>query len=398
MSAFLLWAALLLLLTLVFMLPPLLRHAARGNDAGTESSGGDASLAVLRDHLRELDADLERGLISPQAHAAARGELARRVAEDTGMPHGAPAGRPLRWSPPLVALLVPVGAAALYLVLGSPDAIVSADRQAHAPQSMEHAVAGLAQRLEAAPGDIEGWHMLARSYNAMERYEDAVRAYARLAALRPQDADVLADYADTLAMLNNRSLQGEPERLVLRALQADPGHPKAIALAGTAAFERQDYRQAVAHWERIMHLVPEDSELAASTAASIAEARRLMAGGGPAPRAAKAVTGTVDIDPALRARVPADATVFIYAKAAQGPSAPLAVVRRQVRDLPFAFRLDDTAAMAQGLKLSGHDRVVVGARISTSGNALDRQAGFEAVSEPVANDASGLRLTIAGTK
>lgn len=389
MSAFLLWAGAMLLVTLAFMLPPLLR----GTSSGRGNNEDAASLAVLRDHLRELDEDLERGLIGAEAYGIARAELTRRVAEEVGETAAQAPPRALRWSAPLVALLVPVGAAMLYVLLGSPDATVGDTAQAHGPQSMEKAVAGLAARLESSPEDVEGWHMLARSYNAMERYDDAVRAYARLERLRPHDAEVLADYADTLAMVNGRSLQGEPERLVERALQADPDHPKSIALAGTAAFERHDYIGAISHWERIMRLLPPDAGLATSTATSIAEARRRLAGGDDA-MAGQGITGTVDIDPAVRARVSQDDTVFVYAKAISGPPAPLAVVRRQVKDLPFEFRLDDASAMTEGLRLSAHKHVVVGARISRSGNALDRQSGYETVSQPVSTSFAGLRLKI----
>ena len=163
MSTFFLWAAALLLVTLVFMLPPLMRKASPGR--GSDEAA--ASLAVLRDHLRELDEDLERGLISADAYGIARAEQARRVVEEVGPGTAQAPLRTLRWSAPMVALLVPVGTAMLYVLLGSPDATVGNTAQVHAQQSMEHAVAGLARRLESSPEDIEGWHMLARSYNAM---------------------------------------------------------------------------------------------------------------------------------------------------------------------------------------------------------------------------------------
>lgn len=240
---------------------------------------------------------------------------------------------------------------------------------------------------------LKGGKMLARSYNALERYGDALRAYEHLVRLKPRDADVLADYADTLAMVNNRSLQGAPERLVGQALEANPVHPKALALAGTAAFERKQYQHAIGYWERIQHVMPPDSPLAQSTTNSIAEAKRRLHGDA-APVARNGVSGVVDIDPALRARVSEKDTVFIFAREVNGPSAPLAAIRRTVADLPFAFQLDDTAAMTAGRKLSGAAQVVVGARLSPSGNALDKQGRFEAVSEPVPNDAAGLQLRI----
>jgi cytochrome c-type biogenesis protein CcmH len=422
MTIFLLCIAALLLIALAFVLPPLLRS---GNDnASWETESAAASVAVLRDHLRELDADLARGAIGPQAHALAREELTRRVAEDSRLTETAAQSRAPRWSPMLVALLVPVGAMALYVLVGTPDALIASPQQAHGPQSMESAVDGLAKRLESDPDNAEGWDMLARSYNALERYDAALQAYAHLARLRPQDAGILADYADTMAMVNNRSLLGAPEQLLARALAADPDHPKALALAGTAAFEKKDFQGAIARWERIMHVVPPESELAQTTTTSISEAKRLLHGG-TAPMArggggdtrtassavssgavsaagdgsgAGGVSGRVDIDPALRTLVSEDDTVFIFAREAGGPPAPLAAIRRRVADLPYDFRLDDSAAMTSGRKLSGAAHIIVGARISRSGNALDRQSALEALSEPMQNGANGVQLRIAQAK
>lgn len=393
MTVFLLCIAAMLLITLAFVLPPLLG----GGESTVHRDDRESSVAVLRDHVRELDADLERGLISPQAHASALAELTQRAAEDSRQVAMQGQGRAPRWSPMMVALLLPVGAMALYVLIGTPDALLADTRQAHAPQNMETAVANLAKRLEANPDDIEGWQMLARSYNALERYGDALRAYEHLVRLQPRDADVLADYADTLAMVNGRTLQGEPERMIGQALEADPDHPKALALAGTAAFARKDFQRAIGYWERIQRVVPPESELAQSTTNSIAEAKRQLHGDAK-PTALSGVSGRVDMDPALRTQVSDEDTVFIFAREADGPPIPLAAIRRKVADLPFEFRLDDAASMAPGRKLSGATHVVVGARISKSGNALDRQGRFEAVSEPVPNGAAGLQLRIAGPK
>ena len=141
--------------------------------------------------------------------------------------------------------------------------------------------------MKETPDDPEGWMLLARSYGALGRYNQAAQAYANAAARLPGDAGLLADYADVLAMAQGRRLQGEPERLIARALEADPNNLKALALAGTAAFEKQDYAGAVRHWERMLPLVPPDSDDARSIQASIAEARSL-GGAPPGGRATRA--------------------------------------------------------------------------------------------------------------
>ena len=302
-------------------------------------------------------------------------------------------------------------------LLGSPAGLDPA--QVVAPKSQAHEVtedqiatmvAELAQRLKSSPDDVEGWGMLARSYYALGRFGEAADAYSHLLKLVPDNADLLADYAYTLGMSLNNSLQGEPEKIIARALAADPKHIKALALSGSAAFERRDYQAAVTQWKKILVLVPAESEIARSTTGSISEAQALAGGPAttPAPAtaastasmatapiaAATEVAGTVELDAALRSKVADTDTVFIFARAAQGPPFPLAVLRKQVKDLPTSFVLDDSMSMVPSAKLSGFPMVVVGARISMSGSATPGSGDFEGVSEPVRPGAKGLKIRI----
>ena len=407
MSGFLLAALALIACAWLFLLPPLLR---RDDADETQVRRDDLNLAVLRDQLHELDADLEAGVIERSAYDSARLELERRVAEEVGMPTRANTARaPARWTSAGVALAVPLLAGALYVLLGAPLALEKVGQNPHdaAPQPIEKMVESLAQRLQQRPDDIEGWHMLARSYNALERHREASNAYAHLLTKTPNDADLLADYADTLAMVMNRSLQGEPEKLIKRALAIDPGHFKALALAGSAAFERRDYAVALAHWQKLMDLAPADSDVARSTPASMSEARAML--GTSAQAAIKPPTaqmpqtaavgehrleGVVELDPALRGQVKDTDTVFIFARASSGPRFPLAVLRKQVRDLPASFVLDDSMAMMPGTKLSDHATVVVGARISSTGSATPSPGEPQAQVDAVPRGAKKLRLRI----
>lgn len=410
MNTFLLAALALTACTLLFILPPLLRKEA-GDDR--QVMRDDLNLAVLRDQLRELEADLAAGAIGRAAYDSARQELERRVTEEVGMRRTPGQARaPARWTSVGVALAVPLLAAVLYISLGAPVALEAAQENPHtdAPQPIEAMVTSLAQRLQSRPDDIEGWHMLARSYNALERHKEAAAAYAHLLAKTPQDADLLADYADTLAMVLNRSLQGAPEKLIERALAIDPGHVKALALAGSAAFERRDYAAALARWQKIMDQVPADSDIARSTLVSMNEARRLM-GQAPqaqtlpqsaeAPKAAALaehrLEGRVELDPELRQQVADTDTVFIFARAPEGPRFPLAVLRKQVRDLPVSFVLDDSMAMMPGTKLSDFATVVVGARISRTGSATPSAGEPEAVITAVPRGTKNLQLRISAS-
>jgi len=182
-----------------------------------------------------------------------------------------------------LALLLPAAAVAIYLQVGRPETLAmpqellaAASTPAdHGPREADipAMVEGLAERLRLRPDDVEGWHMLARSYSAMNNYAEAAKAYARLATLLPKDAGVLADYADALATTQDGALAGEPERLIERALALDPQQPKALALSGSAAFARGDFALAEKQWLAVLPLVPEDSEFARSTQAAIAAAR-----------------------------------------------------------------------------------------------------------------------------
>jgi cytochrome c-type biogenesis protein CcmH len=204
--------------------------------------------------------------------------------------------------------------------------------------------------------------------------------------MAPRDPQLLADFADALGMARGQSLQGEPEKLVLRALEIDPKNLKALALAGTAAFERKDFQKAADTWKRMLDVVPAGGEDARAIQTNIDEALAL--------KGSRVLRGEVRLSEKLKDKVSPDDLVFIFARAVEGPPMPLAVVRKRVSDLPVSFALDDTMAMAPGLKLSGHPRVVISARVSKTGVANPQPGDLQGASKPVANDASGVRVVI----
>jgi cytochrome c-type biogenesis protein CcmH len=340
----------------------------------------------------------------------------------------------------VIAVVLPIVAAGLYVLLGTPAALSPefaqqkaqrAGEEAHkiTPDQLDQLLARLATRLEQEPDNAEGWSVLARSYSARGKPQEAVKAYERATTLLPTDAQLLADYADTLGVVQGRSLAGKPMQLIERALAIDPTQWKALALAGTAAFNAKDYKQAVGYWERAKASVPPTSPFAQSIEGSIAEARELgklgpapvvaaaapktppiaadaakprATGTPPAAAAAPAaaagsgatVAGTVTLAPALAKSAQPDDTVFIFARAAQGPRIPLALIRKQVRDLPLTFTLDDSQAMSPEMKLSNFAEVVVGARISRTGNATPQSGDLETISPPIKLGTKGLALLI----
>lgn len=397
MTTFALAAALVAAATLALLLRPLWSRR-RG-----VASRRELALSVHRDQLRELDADLAAGTLARADYDRARMELEKRALEEVeegALPRrpagkATPSGKGTLWA----LLALPVVAAGVYVAVGDPRGLDPANRVVPSltMQDVEAMVERLAERLEREPDDLEGWRMLGRSYSMLERFAEAANAYARAAARAPRDAQLLADLADALAMARGRNLAGEPEELVLRALQIDPGNLKALALAGTAAFTRGDYAGAAGHWQRMLPLLPADSEDVRALQANIDEARA-KAGEkkGPAQKkaAARALSGTVSLSPKLAAQASPEDTVFIFARAAEGPAMPLAAVRKKVRELPLRFTLDDSMAMNPQAKLSAHPKVVVVARISKSGSPAAQRGDLEGRSAAVASDARAVALVI----
>ena len=372
---------------LALVMRPLLSGRARERRTASE-----VNVSIHRDQLRELDADLAAGKLAREDHERARKELEARLLEDLAAPAERAAQRPGRGLALAIGAAIPLLAVAFYFVVGTPGAIDREAQHAVSAQQVEAMVARLAARMRENPEDADGWKLLGRSYAVLGRYGEAVDAYARAAQRAPRDPQLLADFADALAMARGAQLAGEPEKLVLRALEIDPGNLKALALAGTAAFERKDYAIAARFWQRMLPLVPDGSDEARTIRANVDEALALSAKK-PAARAA-GVRGTVRLSENLKQNASPGDTLFIFARAAEGPPMPLAVLRRQVRDLPASFALDDSMAMTPGTKLSDFSWVVVGARISRSGNATPRPGDLQGSSAPVANDARGVSVLI----
>jgi cytochrome c-type biogenesis protein CcmH len=307
--------------------------------------------------------------------------------------------------------------AAGYLLVGAPLALDPSVRTAAANaggeityEQIEAMTQKLADRLKANPDDPTGWAMLGRSYAVLGRHADALPAFKQALALKPDDPNLLTDYADALAVVNGRNLEGEPSKLIARALELDPNNLKALSLAGTAAYLRKDFAGALRHWDKLAQVAP-DSDFVRQIQRGIDEARRMA--GTPAPQAqvpgvrAPAVTpgaaasgafpsvsGTVTLAKQLAGKAAPDDTVYVFARAAEGSRVPLAILRKQVKDLPLQFTLDDSMAMSPAAKLSGAPKVIVGARISKSGGALAQPGDLQGLSAPVAVGSSGLAIEI----
>lgn len=274
MTTFMMGAAAMLAVALAFVVLPLLR----GRSTQPADAQRALTLAIHRDALAELDRDLAAGLIDDVQYRISCAELERRVLDEAGAAPSTSAGRSGRWVAIASALVVPLVAVPVYLALGHPQAIDaprSSPPQAQGevtPEQIQAMVERLAERMKAEPDNAEGWSMLARSYFAMGRFEDAANAYASLVKIVDGDAQVWTDYADAVAMKQGRRLAGEPEQMLRKALELDPDNVKALALAGSAAMQRGDAAAARVHWERLLKLLPADSPLIRPIRESMGEA------------------------------------------------------------------------------------------------------------------------------
>lgn len=390
-------AVLMLLGTLALVLRPLMH---RGGDERTRKL---AALAAAR----------EAGVLDEAEFAAKRDAL---LAADASTPPARGVPMPLVLA---IALLVPLAAIGLYMWKGTPVALDPASHARRAPPAgdaasapeMEKAIAGLAERMKGTPDDLEGWVLLARAYKSTERFAEAREAFAKALALAPENAEIMVEYAEAIALATpDRALAGEARALLERALASNPDHQRGLWLMGISEAQIGAYPAAVAAWERLLPALPSDSEVAKQVAIQIAEAR-LRAGmpqstvvAGPARGTAATPTQVaqaaepaaeasapdgarlvvqIDIAPELRAKLGAGDTLYVFARAPQGPKMPLAIQRIAGAKFPLTVTLDDTMGMTPQMKLSSASEVVVGARVSKSGVANAQSGDFETISAPL---------------
>jgi len=401
-------SALLLVVAVLFVGIPLWRGIARNNTVARDA----ANLEIYRDQIAEMDADLRNGLLTPELHEQGKRELQSRLLDEVH-PAGqqdAPAPRnPYKTLTIVLVVLLPLASVGLYFQLGNMQAFSQV--AAHGGEMAGQAVSDtslktLEERVAQSPADPEALLMLARAYSELGRFSDAARTYDSLTKIVPDEAWIWADYADALAMTHS-TLMGAPTKLLEKALKLDPNNLKTLALSGTAAMERGDYAAAVRHWEKLLKLVPPDNADAQMIKDGVHQARQLLAqskGGkaaleqiNEAPVQAagnERITGTVTLNDALKGQADANDTLFVLVRAAQGPKMPLAIVRKQVKDLPLKFSLDDSMAMSPEMKMSNFDQVVVVARVSKSGNAMPQPGDLMGMSKPLPLGTKGVKIDI----
>ncbi len=373
------------------------------------SSRVTENVTIARERLAELGIAHDKGDLGDAEYEQARTELEKSLAGDLDQEAGEASGKGGLVLLLILLVALPLGSLALYRHYGAPQHIdlvgpgEPAQRATPEKPSVEEMLTKLEQRLQANPDDADGWYMLGRSYMALGRFEDAVKAYEELHRIVGDHPAALVSLADAIAMTQDGKLLGRPEALALKALEVSPEDPTANWLAGKAAAERGDATAAIAYWREAAKGLAERPELLAeidrliqetATAAGIEAAPLAKTAAveqpadaqAPAPAAAAgpaAIKVKVSLDPALADKVSPDDVLFIFARAEQGPPMPLAVSRLRAGDLPVEVTLDDSMAMMPQLKLSGFQQVKVGARISRSGQPIAQPGDLQSESRVV---------------
>ena len=392
MIVFIALVFLLIAIALFFVLPPLM-----GRYKVSSTQHNELNLAIYQQRLTELD-DSNNANLSDEQKVIARKELETSLGQDLQdevADDSSTATTLVKEKNPLlisiIAVSIPLLALFLYALVGPaelPEILMGQAisqqqtvNDAHGQQQpdIKKMVASLEKKLQENPDNAEGWQMLARSYMYMQRFNDATEAYKKAVSLGGDDPQVLADYAEAIAMQREGNMQGEPTQLVLRALEANNMHPKSLWLAGAAHIQTGQYQKAIDYWQRLMTLHQAGTEGAIELQKRIDMAKQAMQENGqtpmsndqtqPAATNETQITVTVDLAPALKAKASPEDTLFILARALNGPPMPLAISRKQVKDLPVTVTLDDSMAMTPQARMSNFEKVYIRALIAKSGMA-----------------------------
>ncbi|POQ02912.1 c-type cytochrome biogenesis protein CcmI [Pseudomonas syringae] len=390
------WMAtgLLLMVALSFLLIPLLR----GHRAQREEDRTALNVALYQERLSELQVQHEQGVLSVAQLQSARAEAARELLADT---EGAEPARTSRLGKPLLvlaALLVPLLGLAGYLQLGASDRVELSREFARPPTSLAEMTQRLERSVQAQPDSAENLYFLARSYMAQNRPGDAAQMFERSVALAGRQPELLGQWAQALYFASGKHFTPQVQALTDEALQADPKEVTSLGLLGIAAFETQRYQAAVDYWTRLLAALPADDASRSALEGGIARARdnlaKRVANAAPAPAVkAKSIKIHVELAAALQGKVRPNDSVFIFARAINGPAAPLAVKRITVADLPADVELSDADAMMPQLNLSNFAQVQLVVRVSRTGQPTTGE--WVGRSQPLASDTAAQQaLTI----
>lgn len=397
MTSFWISAALLCLLAFGFIWWPIWMHRRRQPKT---VSLQQLNVQAYRSRLDELELDRHSGRIGEQEFQALEAELERSLLTDIPadvdnerMPSVSHSG-PSWVVSALLSLLLVVSAMLLYMDLGSSKTLTRMEQQQSLADKMEQLtpeqrLALLEREAEKDPANAELWYALAQGYLHSQRVSDAEKAYDQVLSIVGEQPDILAEYAQALFLVQGNRVSGKIKELINRTLAVQPGNSTALGLLGIDAFENKRYADAIKYWQQILDSGPE-GQGAKALVAGIERAKSLMAEAGDTDPAAEQateanaeITVEVALSNALQPQASPQQSVFVFARALEGPPMPLAAVRLKVQDLPAQVVLNDAMAMTPMARLSQFDQVEVVARISQSASPTAQPGDLQGVVSPI---------------
>lgn len=400
MTDFWIAASALLLVALAFLLLPILR----GRRAQAEEDRTALNVALYEERLAELTAQHAAGTLSDAQLEAGRADAARELLEDTENSDSPKIAKLGRSVPLIAAVLVPLVGYGLYMHWGASDKVQMARQFSEQPRTVEEMTAHLEQAVKEQPDSAEAWYFLGRTYMNQERPADAAKAFARVVELAGRQPELLGQWAQAQYFAGDRQWSEQLQALTDEALQADPQELTSLGLLGIAAYEEGRYQDAVRFWEQLVAALPENDPSREAIRGGIERARQQVDGGsgnaaaGEAPAAAStqaaALKIQVQLDPKVAETVSPEDSVFVFARAVNGPPVPLAAKRLTVGDLPATVTLSDADAMVPSLKISSVEQVTVMARVSRTGDATKGEWMGQSEALETRGDTNAVRLTI----
>ncbi len=372
------------------ILPPPLKKGGRGGFADQDQR----NIVIARQRLAELKEQLQAGALTQALYKEQLAELEQALNDDLDIQSQAKTSQSSgRWMASVLVLAIPLAAGSLYWILGNYQSLNQVEQTAAVPEleQMRIMVAGLAERLEKQPDDALGWTMLGRSYKYLQQYPKAVAAFEHAYKLTGDQPEIMLLYAEAMAFASNEQLAGKPAELVFKALAMEPDNVTGLWFGGMAKAQAGEFAEAMSLWKKLEALLPPGSEAQQEIQGLLAKLATQMPEGTvqTESKSAQAVkTVSIDVQVSLAAELQKSAspndTVFIYAQALSGLKMPLAIVRKQVSELPLTVNLTDAMAMTPTMKLSNFEQVKLLARISKTGDAMQQPGDLIGVIEQVA--------------
>ena len=398
------WAVAILLLAIAvaMLLWPLLK-ASKANQSDIDQR--QMNINIAKERLAELDKEREDKELSDEDYQEIKKELEGALffdLEDQSVQQDEEKEEKAgTWGFVLIAIFVPLLSISMYVTLGSPEGMkmipgqqperIAANPQQNQAGSIREMVMKLVEKLKENPENADSWFMMGRTMMNLEQYKEAVTAFRKVLSLTGDDAVTLVSLADALAMQYGGVLDGEPKLLLEKAIILDGNNVTALWLLGMAAERRENHQLSLSYWEKLYPMLENGDPTKDTLANLIAEAKSGLENGGsvtaniaPAKSTNSAqstksaqIRVSVRISDELRASTSGNELVFIYAKAMSGPPMPLAAVKMKVSDLPADVILNDSMAMMPQMKLSSFDNVIIGARVSKSGQPVSQMGDYE---------------------